>query len=66
MRPTYDELQADIKEHQDHIDSIKEAISDTDDGIELAELNRALDFHEGALLVSDEVLMKTIDKGRGD
>jgi len=66
MRPSFTELTAIIKEHQDSIKNINEEISLANNEHELARLALTLDFYEGALLVAEEVMADTIDKGRGD
>ncbi len=66
MRPTYDELTAQIAQYNEDIDKTNEDISLADNEYELAQLSAQLDFYEKALLVAEEVMFDTIDKGRGD
>ena len=66
MRITFEELSTQIKGYNSDIDKINEAISITDNEYELAQLTMQLDFYEKALMVAEEVLYDTIDKGRGD
>ena len=66
MRISFHELQATIAEHTASIVKVNEEISMADNEHELARLSLTLDFYEGALLVAEEVMADTIDKGRGD
>ncbi len=66
MRPTYDELQAQISGYNEDIEKTNEDISLADNEYELAQLAMQLDFYEKALLVAEEVMYDTIEKGRGD
>lgn len=66
MRPTYEELRAQINRCKVDVDKVNEDISLADNEYELAELAIHLDFYEKALLVAEEVMYDTIDKGRGD
>ena len=66
MRPTSDELRAQITTYNKDIETINEELSLADNEYELAQLSIQLDFYEKALLVAEEVMYDTIDKGRGD
>lgn len=66
MSVTYDELNLIILGHRECIDKVNEEISLADNEYELARLALTLDFYEDALLVAEEVMADTIDKGRGD
>ena len=66
MRVSFEELQATILEYRESIEKVNEEISLADNEHELARLSLTLDFYEGALLVAEEVMADTIDKGRGD
>lgn len=63
---TYDELRAEIANYNEDIKKVNEDISLADNEYELAQLAMTLDFYEKALLVAEEVMYDTIDKGRGD
>jgi hypothetical protein len=66
MRVSFEELQDTINEHRENISKVTEEMTLTDNEQELVRLVLALDFYEEALLVAEEVMADTIDKGRGD
>ena len=66
MRPTFQELTEDIEYINENLKETQEAIDNADNAYELADLVIQLDFYECALLLAEEVMADTIDKGNGD
>ena len=68
MRPTYDDLYYDIEDANASISHINHQIVDCDDADDesIAELNIQLDFYQHRVLLSEELMADTIDKGRGN
>lgn len=66
MNISFEELQSIIVGHTHSIDNVQEEISMADNDYELARLSTELDFYEEALLIAEEIMADTIDKGRGD
>jgi len=64
MKLTYNELQDEIKTTNNTINIINEQMSLADSEYELAQLAMQLDFYEKTLVVQEEVLYDTINKGR--